>query len=182
MITTMLTAEQQQHILAATRQWIERAGQLLQRDFAVIPVVFDLQGRAAGMYRVTRGLRVIRYNPAIFARYYQDNLQQTVPHEVAHYVTDIVSGNTNVRPHGPEWRQMMTSFGVAARATCQYDLAGLPQRNMQRFSYQCDCRHHQLSAIRHNRIQRGHTYYVCQHCRTPLSQQLTDCPVDGESR
>ncbi len=56
----------------------------------MVPVRFELQGRAAGMYRVHKGERVIRYNPYIFSKYFDDSLANTVPHEVAHYITDVL--------------------------------------------------------------------------------------------
>jgi len=61
-------ASQCARVVAATREWIARAGRLYGRVFPEIPVRFDLEGRAAGMYQVRGGQRAIRYNPHLFAR------------------------------------------------------------------------------------------------------------------
>jgi SprT protein len=151
-------------VVEQTASRIEQASDLFARNFSVIPVLFDLRGRAAGMYRVRNAERVIRYNPFIFERYFEDNLAQTVPHEVAHYVADIVYGFRNIRPHGPEWKQIMQFFGADTRATSQYNLDGLPVRRYRQFQYRCRCREHALTSRRHNRIERNEVRYFCNHC------------------
>ena len=84
---------QRQQVIDETTAWIRKAETIFDQSFALIPVGFDLRGRAAGMYRVSNGHRVIRYNPWLFARYFEDNLANTVPHEVAHYIIDMVYGH-----------------------------------------------------------------------------------------
>jgi SprT protein len=169
LVVTPLTPKQRQGVVDATRRCIARAGLLFGREFAGIPVTFELSGRAAGMYRVRGARREIRYNPYIFARYFSDNLANTVPHEVAHYVTDVLHGLRRVRPHGPEWRAVMRALGAEPVATCRYDLDGLPVRRQRRFSYQCACSTYSLSTVRHNRMLDGRVRYSCRRCQTPLS-------------
>ena len=163
-----ITLSQQQQVIEATAAYIQRAAELLSQDFSMIPVTFNLRGRAAGMYRVKQDQREIRYNPYIFSKYFEDNLSNTVPHEVAHYVVDCCYGLHKVRPHGEEWQQLMIAFGVEPSVTCRYDLSGVPQRRQRRFDYRCDCRAHQLSTVRHNKVQRGTGRYLCKACRQPL--------------
>lgn len=151
-------------VIAATDEWIARAGRLFERDFASLPVLFDLRGRAAGMYRVKARQRVIRYNPWLFAKYPEDNLAVTVPHEVAHYVTDCLYGLRRVRPHGVEWRAVMRRFGVDPRAGTMHDLAGIPRRTQRRHTYHCGCMTHELTSYRHRRIMAGRGHYVCRRC------------------
>lgn len=151
-------------VVAATVDWIARAGQLYGRVFPAIPVRFDLVGRAAGMYQVRGRQRVIRYNPYVFALYPRDSLEVTVPHEVAHYVTDMLFGMGRVRPHGAQWQSVMRAMGADPRVTAAYDLSGIPVRRQRRFVYRCACREHRLSACRHNRIRSGATRYSCRAC------------------
>jgi SprT protein len=176
-----LSPEQRQRVVEATRQILARAAVLFGHTFAEIPVTFDLRGRAAGMYRVRGGQRVIRYNPDIFARYYSDNLANTVPHEVAHYITDMLYGLRRVRPHGAEWRAVMTAFGAEPAVSCRYDLDGIPVRRQRRFVYQCACTTHSLSTVRHKRIQGGRARYSCRRCRTLLNYagQTPESRQDG---
>lgn len=155
-------------VVAATRRTIARAGVLFGREFAEIPVSFELRGRAAGMYRVQHGRRLIRYNPYLFARYFEDNLANTVPHEVAHYVTDVLHGLRNVRPHGREWQAVMRALGARPEVSCRYDLDGIPVRRQRRFGYRCACTTHQLSTVRHRRVQSGRARYLCRRCGNPL--------------
>jgi SprT protein len=168
MTTEPLDPDQRQQVRDATAEAVERASDLYRQRFPTIRVSFDLCGTSAGMYRARRGDRCIRYNPWIFARYFDDSLTVTVPHEVAHYVTDCLHGLSRVRPHGPEWRAVMRELGADPRVTGRYDLSGLPLRRQRRFDYRCDCRSHQLSAARHNRVQRGEVAYLCRACRTPV--------------
>jgi SprT protein len=177
-VVAPLGREQRQQVVEATCATIAQATELFGRGFAEIPVTFELRGRAAGMYRVRGGQRVIRYNPYIFARYFTDNLVNTVPHEVAHYVTDVLYGLRRVRPHGPEWRAVMRAFGVEPVATCRYDLDGIPVRRQRRYSYRCGCMTHSVSAVRHRRIQDGRMRYHCRRCRSPLS--YTGRPAESE--
>jgi SprT protein len=163
-----IDAGQEQAVLQATNSCLCRAGEICRRDFAPIPVTFDLRGRSAGMYRVRHRERSIRYNPYIFAKYFEDNLAVTVPHEVAHYVTDILYGLHRVRPHGLEWQTVMCSLGVEPRAVGDYDLSGVPVRRQQRFTYACGCATHRLTTRRHNKVHRGEALYLCRRCGVPL--------------
>lgn len=168
-----LDAQQQEQVRLATATCVQQVGLRYQLALQPIAVAFDLTGRAAGMYRVRRGKRVIRYNPYIFAKYFENNLTVTVPHEVAHYATDCMYGLRNIRPHGEEWKTVMRSLGAEVRVTAAYDLSGVPVRRQRRFSYQCECRTHQLSACRHNRIQRGQSSYLCRHCGSAIVLSAT---------
>ena len=163
--------EQQQQVVALTQLYVIRAGAMFNRTFGSIPVLFNLKGRVAGMYRVKRGLREIRYNPYLFAKYYDDNLATTVPHEVAHYVTDVIYGLSRIRPHGEEWLEVMRMFGADSSRTCRYDLEGIPVRRMQQHPYRCGCEVYKLSAQRHRRIQSGRTRYFCRNCGVELQPE-----------
>ena len=154
----------QQRVIEQTNYFLNIASDYYSHTFSKIPVLFDLKGRAAGMYRVRYGQRVIRYNPYIFAKYFDDNFSETIPHEVAHYVTDILYGLKTIRPHGSEWKSVMQVFGVAANRTANYDLTGLPVRNHKKFVYHCGCQNYELTTRRHNKILRGQGEYVCRYC------------------
>ena len=163
-----LDACHRQHVCRMTMEYIARAEQLYDREFPTIPVLFDLKGRAAGMHKVNNNARVSRYNPYIFAKYFDDNLATTVPHEVAHYIVDMMYNARSVKPHGREWRLVMHSFGVEAKATGNYDLSGIPVRKYNRHAYQCGCTTHQISSARHNKIVQGKARYYCRRCKSTL--------------
>lgn len=164
-----IDARQQQLVRARTAEYIDLATRIYQSAFPAIPVLFDLKGRTAGMYRVQNSNRLIRYNPYIFARHFNDNLLTTVPHEVAHYVVDMLYDARKVKPHGNEWRHVMLSLGAKPRATGSYDLTGIPVRRQKRYAYRCTCMTHHISSVRHNRILRGEARYYCRNCQASLT-------------
>ena len=167
-IITPISPAQQEQVIELTTQYIERAGRLFNRSFDLIPVLFDLRGRSAGMYRVKNGCRTIRYNPWIFAKYFDSNLTDTVPHEVAHYITEQLYGVRSVRPHGEQWKSVMRAFDVQPVRTSNYNMDGIPVRQYQRFHYYCECTTHQLASRRHKQIKQGLAYYACRQCGAKL--------------
>lgn len=164
--------QQRQEVVEATEDFICRAEGFYQRQFDRIPVLFDLRGRAAGMFKVVGKKRCIRYNPWIFAKYYEENLTDTVPHEVAHFIVHEVYGDRGVRPHGQQWRTLMAGFGASDEVTFKLDLSDIPQRVQRTHPYRCDCRTHQVSSTRHNRVLKGVGRYHCRYC----DGQLVYCP------
>jgi len=168
MYVNPIDQSQQHQVVATTRETIQRAERLFECEFQIPFISFDLSGRAAGMYRVRRRRQEIRYNPYIFGKYFSDNLANTVPHEVAHYLADELFGARNIRPHGTEWQAIMCKLGAEPAVTCRYDLSGIPQRRQRRFDYSCSCSTYAISTVRHNRVQRGKGSYLCRQCRQPL--------------
>jgi SprT protein len=162
---------QQSLVIEQSRDFIGRAEDIFSRKFAAVEVLFDLKGRSAGMFRARGRDCQIRYNPWLFAKYFDENLSSTVPHEVAHYIVYCLYPRRRTRPHGEEWQTVMAAFGVEARVTGDYDLTGIPLRNQRRFSYRCECREHQLSTRRHNNISAGSSRYLCRYCQGELSFQ-----------
>lgn len=147
-----------------TRSAAKKLGQVIVEP----ETVFDLSGRSAGMC-CSRGERLwIRFNPYIFAKYYESNFRDTVPHEVAHYLVARVFKGWRVQPHGQEWTAMMKLLGAKPERTHGYDLAGVPVKRQRRHLYHCGCTEHQLSSTRHNRVLRSQQSYLCRRCGNPL--------------
>ncbi len=159
---------QQALVTAETLRYIRLAADLYRQDFAPVPVDFDLKGSSAGMFKVQRQSTRIRYNPWLFAKYFEENISGTVPHEVAHYIVHCRYGLHRVKPHGPEWLAVMTDFGADPSVTGDFDLTGIPTRAQRRFRYLCGCREHAVSTRRHNTVQRGRARYECRLCRQEL--------------
>lgn len=169
--------------LAQQQQIIERVTELLfqcEQHFSQalkpvsippIEVRFDLSGRASGMYVVKHRQKYFRFNAFIFAKYFDDGMATTVPHEVAHYVSDILFGIKNIRPHGKQWQSIMRFMGVAPKVTGDYDLTGVPVKRQRRFDYSCACMTHQLTTTRHNKVLKNKASYACQKCGEVLKQQ-----------
>jgi SprT protein len=163
-----LDAASQAVVTAATMGRIGEAAQRYGVILHQVAVLYDLHGTSAGMYCVRDGERWIRYNPWIFARHFEENLRDTVAHEVAHYVVDRLFGRRGIKPHGRQWRAIMRDFGVEASVRHDWDIHGLPLRRQRRFSYRCACTEHLLTTVRHNRILSGRVSYHCRHCGANL--------------
>lgn len=163
-----ITGQQRAEVTAAGLRYIALAEEVFERRFNPVEILFDLRGRAAGMFKVDGSRCWIRFNPWIFAKYYEENLGETVPHEIAHYIVHAVWGHGSrrrpVRPHGDEWRAVMAAFGVEGEVTFDLDLSGVPQRRQATHHYRCDCRVHEVSTTRHNRVLKGTGRYHCRRC------------------
>lgn len=167
-----LSSEQQEEVQRLTREVLRKAERIFNCPFPSIPVRFDLTGRAAGMYcqRNNSGFGCwIRYNPQVFAADFAHHCKDTVPHEVAHYVTRLL--HPSAKGHGPEWKRVARLLGAAPKATGNYSLEGVAVRRQRRHVYVCDCQTHQLTTLRHNRAQKG-ARFVCRKCRGTLHPAL----------
>ncbi len=171
-----LTPEQESVLYQQTEYWLTRAETLFACEFPEIPVLLNLKGSAAGQYRGGQQ-PCIRYNRLIAAQALDDFVARTVPHEVAHYVVDRCFTSKRIKPHGMEWQNIMRAFGLEPSVCHRYDLSGVPVRRQRQYAYICDCREHQLSATRHNRVQHRGTSYLCSHCGSPLRSAIDEAEI-----
>ncbi|EIC20156.1 SprT family zinc-dependent metalloprotease [Thiorhodovibrio frisius] len=163
------------HLRTMVEQRIEELLETARRELkygAASPAIrFDLRGQSAGQARFdARGRGTVRFNPWLLLRHGEEFIDQTVPHEIAHWLTFCLYGR-KARPHGPQWRQLMVLFGAEPRRCHEYDLDDIPQRRVSSHSYHCACQEHQLSAVRHNRVRKGQTY-LCRRCGQPLKLRV----------
>jgi SprT protein len=163
MVQPIGDAEQRQ-VAQSTEEYICRAEDIFSRRFDRVPVLFDLKGSAAGMFKTLGERRLIRYNPWIFAKYFEENLRDTVPHEVAHFIVHEAYPKRGVKPHGYQWQDLMGQFGADPGVTFDLDLEGVPQRSQKTHRYHCGCQIHEVSTTRHNRVQRRKVSYHCLTC------------------
>ncbi len=163
-----LSFNQEELVRAKTLQEIAKLELAYKKKFPDIEIRFDLKGRAAGQFSQRRKKYFIRYNVAIFKRYFKQNLDSTIAHEVGHFAVQVLYPRRRLKPHGIEWREVMAVLGADDSVCHQFDLAGLPQRKERRFSYHCACQEHQLSCRKHNKIQAGKVQYFCRLCGSSL--------------
>ena len=165
-----LTTEQETVVVSETNRYIQLACELYQSTFPRIDVQFDLTGHTIGMYKRLKWRRLIRYNPAVFAKYFDENVAETIPHEVAHYIVDMRFKRRGIRPHGQQWREVMLDFGAEASRTATYDLSDIPKRRYSTVAYACRCQRHELGIRRHNKLLRREAEYSCRRCGEKLKQ------------
>ena len=149
---------------AAVRELSDRLVQLARECWptARIPQVrvdFGLRGRSAG--DACPSSSTTRYNSGLLDRYGDEFVRSIVPHEVAHIVAWAVFGR--VKPHGPEWRSVMSFFGVDPSVTHEFETT--PARRVRRVPYRCSCGiPHRMTKRAHLRIRRGTVEYRCRSC------------------
>jgi SprT protein len=106
-----------------------------------------------------------------FNRYFmesetEDMINQTVPHEVAHLIAYLHYGRY-AKAHGREWKSVMRNvMGLNPERCHSYSMENAPNRG-QRFDYTCGCMTHNVSKIKHNKMQRGQTR-TCRTCKGNL--------------
>jgi SprT protein len=129
-------------------------------------VTYNLKGTTAGWAMGGKEIR-INYDLLNDPRYYDDMVQQTVPHEVAHIVVHQMFSQAS--PHGAHWQLVMAVFGKPATRCHQYETK--PVRKHKKFHYTCMCsgRIHQFGSARHHRAQGGQRSYRCTICNGRLS-------------
>lgn len=135
---------------------------------------FDLRGTTAGqalcqfLGRKLVGATV-RINGQLLLDNEQEMLEETLPHEVAHILTDLKHGR-GTKPHGAEWQRVMLALGKQPTRT--HEMETTPARTVARdFVYRCSCKLHRLTAIRHRKIQSRKASYRCNDCMQPLQYE-----------
>lgn len=160
--------KQQDEVIERSHYFVDAAAVIFEQKFAYPEIHFDLKGASAGMFKLQGRRHWLRFNPWIFAKYFEDSLATTVPHEVAHYIVHEVFGRRGIRPHGHEWKLLMDAFGADASVTGDYDMSGIPRQQQRRFPYHCGCRSHEISTRRHNLMVKGNSRYLCRYCKAEL--------------
>ena len=156
-------------VITTVQHCIDTINHTFTLHIPAIHVDFDLKGRVAGCFEMKNHHYRIRFNAEILVNNFQQSLQQTVPHEAAHYITYKIYGRRNIRPHGQQWREIMHILDAPAEIYHQFAVDPATIRRQQRYLYKCSCKSHELSATRHNRINRDKQSYLCRICGTELT-------------
>ena len=146
---------------------LSKASDIYQESFYDIHFYYDLKGKFAGMYHYNSyryHTHAIRYNLHL-CKHNQTAFDQTIAHEIAHYVACKMYGK--VKSHGKEWKWVMEELGYKPLRTHNYKNIK-PGRNLKTFIYKCNCKEHKFTTIRHNRAQRylkDNKFYTCIKCK-----------------
>lgn len=159
----------QHRINAITKlnETLAKARQLFGRDFPAPRVTFDLRGRTAGMAHYTQNL--IRLNDVLLRENGDAFVARTVPHEVAHLLAHQIYGH-GIRPHGPEWKNVMRRLGLVPSRCHSYDTTNAVTRRVEKFSMFCACQEHKVTRRVVAKVEMG-ARYTCRKCRTPIASQ-----------
>jgi len=111
---------------------------------------------------------IIVINPAYFQKEngYNEQLTNTLPHEVAHHVCDYIHRKEDrLRPHGWQWAKVMQWMGRKPARCHKMNGEGIINRHERPYSYKCGCQTaHLLTARMHISIQRKGKERVCRRC------------------
>lgn len=115
-------------ISIAKRQWTSV-------DFDYPIVKYNVRGTTGG--KASRVSWMVDFNPVLLIENEDDFISQTVPHEIAHLIARKLW--SNIKPHGREWKLVMTIFGAKPRATHSYDISRVQVRTVNKFMWTCEC-------------------------------------------
>lgn len=133
-------------------------------------ILWKTRGTSAGYADYSVGKKLIMFQLAIAERDWDEFINETVPHEVAHYVQ--LQQFPYSKAHGKEWQRIMTEvMGIPATTCHQVSTEGLyTPRNTTKYEYSCGCKGkvHKVSSVIHNRMTKKGRSYRCQNCYAPI--------------
>lgn len=128
-------------------------------------LIFRQSGERAGVCSVDplEGT-TIYINSDYFIKNYDEQLNCTLPHEVAHHISKFLFDHMG---HGHPWLRIMEWIGADPEVKHDMDMTYVVQKAKvaHPFHYTCPCGHdHRLTLTKHNRIQlKGHRR-ICKLC------------------
>lgn len=133
-------------------------------------VTFDVMGEDAGRANLRRW--AVRFNPVLLVHNRSKFINDIVPHECAHLITEAVYPEAHTpakgkrkMPHGKKWASVMISLGAVPKTFHQYDLLPVHRASTRTsYVYQCDHCHKEIAVSKreHERIQRRPHAYFCK--------------------
>ncbi len=120
-----------------------------------VPVVLTDANRSAGCLKTRRRSGELEYNLEYNTKVMDmdwEEMEDTIPHEIAHLVDRIVSGGKS--NHGPRWQRIAKILGCTAKRTHSVPIAA--SRRQRRYTYVATCGTEiELTTQMHNKVQRG---------------------------
>lgn len=135
------------------------------------PIQYRQMGRRAGLCSINYITKTctLTFNPDFFHNHHDEMINQTVPHEVIHYVSGYIYGRLG-HGHGFYWKMLMRQIGLHPSRCQTYSLEGVKVRRVSRpFKYICGCSvPHMVTLNLHTKIQKYGRTYICRRCRQKL--------------
>jgi SprT protein len=161
--------EMQITVKEAVAFYIDLANDLYGVDLDMPKIIFKVRGRTAGKAFFAEWS--VNFNNVLLEENFDDMLEQTVPHEVAHLVARQIS-QYRITPHGAEWKRVMRGFGKDPKRCHTYDVSNAQVRfrkPSKKYLYECGGCGVQITigATRHKRCVRGASY-ITKCCRKPI--------------
>lgn len=153
----------QQAVIDCLTFHLEQINQALNTCYSLPTVSYTQRGTIAGSAHLLKWH--IRLNKQLLIENGQSFINQVIPHELAHLIV-FKHVSYHAQPHGKEWKTIMsTIFLRPPLVKHQFDVSNIRKNS---YCYICSCQIHQLSQIRHNKIQRNTAVYHCRRCKQIL--------------
>ena len=173
----MLTEAQKELIEERVQEVINLAEEMYNVDLGFVDIEYTLRKRQClavacikGMTGLINGRKVIvpgtahtpkiKFNPEAFIQSWDDMMNDTIPHEVAHLVNyfDLETGHD----HNIGWRQVCVALGGTGRTKAEAGIYRLtPGTVIKHYDYIATCGTPvTLKAGRHRKIQKGTMTYT----------------------
>lgn len=150
-------------IEAKIEETLMKAQSIYHTTFQNPAIDYSLRGACAGQF-VGDAIFVstLRFNLELCKANENDFISQTVPHEVAHYISRKRYGYEG-RGHGREWKTVMMALGLTPKRCHDYDVSIVSNR--KRIPFTCGCgKTFMLTSIRAKR----YSQYFCKACKSKL--------------
>lgn len=122
-----------------------------------LPIVFTQSGRVAGMAKRKGNIYNIEFNVEAILRDWDEMVNNTIPHEMAHIVDMFLHGGRS--SHGPRWQSIAFALGCNPQRT--HDIPLSKARRTRRYLYVASCGTRlEIGSRHHRRIRRGETFTV----------------------
>jgi SprT protein len=154
----------QQKVTDKAQECIDLYNRKFRQDLKMPNQKWDLRGAVAGKWNPRT--HTLHWHPVLAAQNEEHYIAQTVPHEVAHFITRAMFGPFP-KSHGYEWKTTMHQLGVQAICYHNYDVVQV-KKSRSPYKYKCSCMEHMVGGIRHTKLQRG-IRYTCNRCKGTLT-------------
>ena len=183
----MLTIETKDKIQKRVNDLTQKANQIWNRTFNAPKIFFDVVGTRGGYQKGNE----IHFNPGLLIDNLEHFIHQTVGHEFAHYLQDILYPDFNLRrhvgyrngkplyrramrPHGNEWKHIMYRLGLTPDRCHSYDTTNVKARHFTKYNVYCLCATpHQVTLKLVNKMKKGRTY-TCRKCKHQIAFKKED--------
>ncbi len=157
-----LTSEQKSQIRESVDRFYAKAVKLLKADpnAKQIKITYDVRGIVGGKASIQK--RAVMVNEQLAYENFDDYLINTIGHEVAHIVAYQLCG-LRIKPHGKEWRGVMTVLGLDPVRCHEYDTTRTARRRPRNYIYKCNCSIHRITESRHKQNKNGR-FMICRIC------------------
>lgn len=162
-----------QRILDKVEESFKKAESYYNRTFSRPKhIVFKRNGTTGGWCWYSRSELMFQLDLAEHNG--DDFLNQTVPHEVAHWIDKEVFGfqrcGSRRSIHGDTWKSIMRRvYGLNPDRCHDYDVSVTITKKQDRYEYVCGCfTTHKISTTLHNKILRGE-WRKCKRCNQRIS-------------